>query len=161
MMATRYNQSALLKSRLDQLDYRLKELEAAAADLRAMIHVDTSSPPSNPSYYLAPHPKPERGRPRLPHLKRSGQVPKKAAILSPSSSPPPPKIIRRRRSTKFTPEVLGQIKLWVAEGLARDKIAERLGTTPGSLQVSCWRRGISLRVRRRREVTVVREEEAA
>jgi hypothetical protein len=152
MMAIRYNQSALLKSKIDQLDYRLKELEAAAADLRAMIQVDTSSPPSNPSYYLAPHPKPERGRPRLPPLmKRSG--PKKA--------PPPPPKIRQRRPTKFSPEVLAQIKAWVAEGLVREKIAERLGTTPGSLQVSCWKRGISLRVRRRREVTVAREEEAA
>jgi hypothetical protein len=148
MMATRHNKSALLKSKIDQLDYRIKELEEAAADLRAMIQVDTSSPPSNPSYYLAPHPKPEQGRPSLPHLKKDRQIPKKA---------PPPKKKGRKR-TKFTPEVLARIEAWVAEGLAKPEIAERLGTTMNSLQVSCWKRGVSLRVR---QVVITREEEAA
>jgi hypothetical protein len=38
-----------------------------------------------------------------------------------------------------------KIKEFVAEGISRDEIANRLGVTVGSLQVTCSRLGISLR----------------
>jgi hypothetical protein len=50
-----------------------------------------------------------------------------------------------RRPTKFTPQAIEKIKEFVAEGISRDEIANRLGVTVGSLQVTCSRLGISLR----------------
>jgi hypothetical protein len=47
--------------------------------------------------------------------------------------------------TKFTPEKLGQIKTLVESGKSRYEIADLLGVTVGSLQVTCSRLGISLR----------------
>ena len=51
----------------------------------------------------------------------------------------------RGRRIKFTPQVIEKIKEFVAEGIRRDEIANRLGVTVGSLQVTCSRLGISLR----------------
>jgi hypothetical protein len=55
------------------------------------------------------------------------------------SSPP------RGRRVKFTPEVIESIRKLVAQGTNRHEIANRLGVTVGSLQVTCSRLGISLR----------------
>jgi hypothetical protein len=52
---------------------------------------------------------------------------------------------RSRRPIKFTPQVIETIKEFVAEGISRGQIADRLGVTVGSLQVTCSRLGISLR----------------
>jgi len=49
------------------------------------------------------------------------------------------------RPIKFTPERLQQIKNLVERGLSREQIAETIGVTLGSLQVTCSRLGISLR----------------
>jgi hypothetical protein len=49
------------------------------------------------------------------------------------------------RRVKFTPQALEKIKEFVATGIGRDEIANRLGVTVGSLQVTCSRMGISLR----------------
>src|SRR5262249_19869275 len=49
------------------------------------------------------------------------------------------------RRIKFTPERLQQIKNLVERGLSREQIAETIGVTLGSLQVTCSRLGISLR----------------
>ena len=51
----------------------------------------------------------------------------------------------RGRRIKFTPQVIEKIKEFVAEGISRDEIANRLSVTVGSLQVTCSRLGISLR----------------
>jgi hypothetical protein len=51
----------------------------------------------------------------------------------------------RGRRVKFTPQAIEKIKEFVAEGISRDEIANRLGVTVGSLQVTCSRLGISLR----------------
>jgi hypothetical protein len=51
----------------------------------------------------------------------------------------------RGRRIKFTPQVIEKIKEFVAEGISRDEIANRLGVTLGSLQVTCSRLGVSLR----------------
>jgi hypothetical protein len=51
----------------------------------------------------------------------------------------------RGRRIKFTPQVIEKIKEFVAEGISRDEIANRLDVTVGSLQVTCSRLGISLR----------------
>ena len=45
----------------------------------------------------------------------------------------------RGRRVKFTPQVIEKIKEFVAEGISRDEIANRLGVTVGSLQVTCSR----------------------
>jgi hypothetical protein len=58
-----------------------------------------------------------------------------------TTSPP----ARGRRPVKFTPQVIEKIKEFVAEGIRRDEIANRVGVTVGSLQVTCSRLGISLR----------------
>jgi hypothetical protein len=49
------------------------------------------------------------------------------------------------RRTKFTPEKVQQIKNLVERGQSREEIAELIGMTVGSLQVTCSRLGISLR----------------
>ena len=51
----------------------------------------------------------------------------------------------RGRRVKFTPQAIEIIKNFVAEGISRDEIANRLGVTVASLQVTCSRLGISLR----------------
>jgi hypothetical protein len=51
----------------------------------------------------------------------------------------------RGRRVKFTPQVIEQVKEFVAAGICRDEIANRIGVTVGSLQVTCSRLGISLR----------------
>jgi hypothetical protein len=49
------------------------------------------------------------------------------------------------RETKFTPERIQQIRNLVERGKSREEIAELIGVTVGSLQVTCSRLGISLR----------------
>jgi hypothetical protein len=51
----------------------------------------------------------------------------------------------RGRRVKFTPQVIEEIKGFVAVGISREDIANRVGVTVGSLQVTCSRLGISLR----------------
>ena len=51
----------------------------------------------------------------------------------------------RGRQIKFTPERLQQIGNLVERGKSRKEIAELIGVTVGSLQVTCSRLGISLR----------------
>jgi DNA-binding NarL/FixJ family response regulator len=48
------------------------------------------------------------------------------------------------RPLKFTPERIEQIKNLVERGLSREQIAEMVGVTLGSLQVTCSR--IDLRI---------------
>ena len=52
---------------------------------------------------------------------------------------------RRRRPTKFTPERMQQIRNLVERGKRREEIAEIIGVTVGTLQVTCSKLGISLR----------------
>jgi hypothetical protein len=51
----------------------------------------------------------------------------------------------RGRPTKFTPERLRQITNLVERGKTREEIAEIIGVTTGTLQVTCSKLGISLR----------------
>jgi hypothetical protein len=53
--------------------------------------------------------------------------------------------LSKGRPQKFTPDNIQKIKNWVAEGISRERIAKSLDVTVGSLQVTCSRRGISLR----------------
>ena len=53
--------------------------------------------------------------------------------------------LTRGRQIKFTPERIQQIKNLVERGKSREEIAELIGATVGSLQVTCSRFGISLR----------------
>ena len=57
-----------------------------------------------------------------------------------NASPP-----SRGRRVKFTQQAIEKIKEFVAGGISREEIANRLGVTVGSLQVTCSRLGISLR----------------
>ena len=54
-------------------------------------------------------------------------------------------LFAKGRRVKFTPQAIENIKEFVAQGISRDEIANRLGVTVGSLQVTCSRLGISLR----------------
>ena len=59
MIANRHSQAALLKSQLDQIDHRLKELEKSASSLRvAMVHLrermEAALPPPPPPPLLVP-----------------------------------------------------------------------------------------------------------
>jgi hypothetical protein len=53
--------------------------------------------------------------------------------------------VNNGRPIKFTPERLEQIRNLVERGKSREEIAEMIGVTLGSLQVTCSRVGISLR----------------
>jgi hypothetical protein len=66
--------------------------------------------------------------------------PEAKAIAEPKTSN-----VRKRRPSKFTPERLEQIRNLVALGKSREEIAELLRVTVGTLQVTCSKRGISLR----------------
>ena len=54
-------------------------------------------------------------------------------------------VLARGRATKFTPERIQQIKNLVERGKSREEIADLVGVTVGSLQVTCSRLGVSLR----------------
>ena len=54
-------------------------------------------------------------------------------------------VLPRGRQIKFTPERIQQIRNLVERGKSREEIAELIGVTVGSLQVTCSRLGISLR----------------
>jgi len=54
-------------------------------------------------------------------------------------------VLPRGRQTKFTPERIQQIRNLVERGKSREEIAELIGLTLGSLQVTCSRLGVSLR----------------
>ena len=54
-------------------------------------------------------------------------------------------VLTRGRQIKFTPERIQQIKNLVERGKSREEIAELIGVTLGSLQVTCSRLGVSLR----------------
>ncbi len=54
-------------------------------------------------------------------------------------------VVTRGRRRKFTPERIQQIKNLVERGKSRGEIAELVGVTVGSLQVTCSRLGVSLR----------------
>ena len=54
-------------------------------------------------------------------------------------------VLPRGRQIKFTPERIQQIRNLVERGKSRVEIAELIGVTVGSLQVTCSRLGISLR----------------
>ena len=56
-------------------------------------------------------------------------------------------VLTRGRQKKFTPERIQQIKNLVERGTSREQIAELIGVTVGSLQVTCSRLGVSLRRR--------------
>ena len=53
--------------------------------------------------------------------------------------------LRRGGQTRFTPERIQQISNLVERGRSREEIAELIGVTVGTLQVTCSRLGISLR----------------
>jgi hypothetical protein len=54
-------------------------------------------------------------------------------------------VLARGRQTKFTPERIQQIRNLVERGKSREEIADLIGVTLGSLQVTCSRLGVSLR----------------
>ena len=68
-------------------------------------------------------------------------MPKEQAVEGQKSLP----LTARGKPTKFTPERLQQIINLVERGKSRDEIADILGVTVASLQVTCSRLGISLR----------------
>jgi hypothetical protein len=70
------------------------------------------------------------------------KTPEPKAIAEPKISN-----VRKRRPSKFTPERLEQIRDLVALGKSREEIAGLLRVTVGTLQVTCSKRGISLRRR--------------
>ncbi len=68
-------------------------------------------------------------------------MPEEQAVEGQKSLP----LTTRGKPTKFTPERLQQIINLVERGKSRDEIADILGVTVGSLQVTCSKLGISLR----------------
>jgi len=56
-----------------------------------------------------------------------------------------PPSLRLGRPTRFTPERIQQICNLVERGKSRDEIAEIIGVTTGTLQVTCSKLGVSLR----------------
>lgn len=55
-----------------------------------------------------------------------------------------------RTLTIYTPEVIRSIPIWIEQGLSPEDIAERIGTTVGSLKTSCSRHRIALRSKQRK-----------
>src|ERR1700747_1655747 len=79
MIANRYSQAALLKSQIDQIDHRLKELEKSASSLRvAMVRLreqmEAALPPPPPS-----PPSPPLFVPKEGYMVRWNKLPKDAS----------------------------------------------------------------------------------
>jgi hypothetical protein len=151
MIATRYNSSALRQSEIQKTEYRIKELNVS---LIRLVH-ERSELKKKLQELSALMPRPEVVR-RLPP--------------PPSPSKPPVVKVRKikaqhvRRKKVFTDEILKQIPMWIEQGLNRVQIAERIGCTGNSLQVTCSKKGISLWHKNRprsQPVVYQYEEEAA
>jgi hypothetical protein len=155
MMATRSTGSALLKSRIDHMELRLRELERLTTEARESLarlqaQVEESPGPLPAGTFPAP-PATRTVVVRRPCVMRPTKV---KVVKKPTG-----------RATKFTEEVCANIPLWIEQGLSREQIAARIGCTMNSLQASCSKRGISLwakgRVRTQLVEVVYAEEEAA
>jgi hypothetical protein len=136
MMATRSSGSALLKSRVDHMERRLRELETLTAEARENLarlrhQVDQVAEPLVPSTFEAPP------TPRPPVIRRPVVMrPPRVKVVSAT--------IGTGKPTKFTAEVCAMIPRWIEQGLTREQIAVEIGCTLNSLQASCSKRGISL-----------------
>jgi len=75
----------------------------------------------------------------VPELGMTGRSPEKHGHERPA------KLHHRGRQTKFTPENIRQITNLLERGKSREEIAEVIGVTPATLQVTCSKLGISLR----------------
>jgi hypothetical protein len=152
MMATRESKSALLKSRIEQMELRLKELDLLTQEARESMaqirkQIGEVVAPLIPSIFSAPL------APRPPVVCRPAPtLPPKIKVVKISKKSGRPRV--------FTPDVCAQIPTLLEEGLNREQIAERIGSTLGSLVATCSKKGISLRAkgRRGREIQVVYEE---
>jgi hypothetical protein len=152
MMASRSSGAALLKSRIGLMEYRLKQLETQAEEVKRSLdqlrlQAEQEVRALEPSSFPAPP------VPRAPVVRRP-------VVMRPTKV----KVVKAMGGTKFTAEVCASIPLWIEEGLSREEIAARIGCTMNSLQVSCSKRGISLWAKDRsrlQPVEVVVEEEAA
>ena len=132
MIAQTQSSSALKHAKRQQIEHRIKQLnlsliKLAAERFKLKIQMQELDKPE-------PLPEPE--------------------VLAPLIRPPPvvhpatgPKTGRKGnggRQKIFTPEVLAQIPLWIAQGFTREEIATRLGAKVSSLQVVCCKHKISL-----------------
>src|SRR5262249_58059554 len=72
---------------------------------------------------------------RAPSHAAQGKTSKNESRLMAANGPP----------IKFTPARFEQIRNLVERGMSREQIAETIGVTVGSLQVTCSRHGISLK----------------
>jgi hypothetical protein len=111
--------------------------------INQLNQTEASLAPGISPTFLSPHAAAEY-RPRLEHR------PPVVRRL-PSSLPPTTKVVkvkqttqRKRKQSRYTDEILAQIPQWIDVGLTREQIASRIGTTLGSLQVTCSKKGISL-----------------
>jgi hypothetical protein len=146
MIATRHNGSALLKSQIGQLEYRLREVESTAVNLRTILdqlkrQAEVVEPP--PPQVV-----------RAEVIRRVPEITYRTKVV----------VMRKRGKPKvFTDEVLASIPVWIEQGRTKEWIAGEIGCTMNSLQASCSKRGISLwpkhRPRFKRvEVVLVKEE---
>jgi hypothetical protein len=158
MMASRSSGSALLKSRIGLMEYRLRELEAQAEEIRQGLcqlrqQAEQEARSLEPSTFPAPP------VPRPPVIRRPVVMrPPRVKVVSATKG--------RVKPTKFTAEVCAAIPRWIEQGLTREEIAAKVGCTMNSLQVSCSKRGISLWAKDRArlqpvEVVYAEEERAA
>jgi hypothetical protein len=104
MMANRHSQSALLKSKIDQLEYRLREMETSAADLRRALEElkgnrREEGPTLLPAFLAPPTPiTPATSSPRVPQIGKSG--PKKRTVdlmpaLARAKADPPEPLLKK------------------------------------------------------------------
>jgi hypothetical protein len=133
------------------MDLRLKELEAFTLEAKEHMtllrkQMEEVAVPLVPSTFSAP------------------LVPRPPVVCRPAPLLPPKiKVARKptKKATKFTEEVCNQIQLWLEDGLSREEIADKIGCSRNSLQVTCCKRGISLWAKNRprhQQVEVVYEE---
>jgi len=122
--STHHSWRAQLHAERQRLDYMLRTIET---DLRKL---------------LAERRTLLQRRTELEKMTRLVVVPKTSGNCSQPSSTKNENLVRRR---VFTPEALDQVALWTSQGVSRDEIAARLGTTMASLQVACSKAGVSLR----------------
>src|SRR5262245_50706025 len=76
--------------------------------------------------------------------RRRRHHPEVRSAMSEMASLPTP-IFTHRRQSKFTPTTIRQITNLLERGRSKEEIAEIIGVTPATLQVTCSKLGISLR----------------
>jgi hypothetical protein len=129
MMANRHSQSALLKSKIDQLEYRLREMETSAADLRRALEElkgnrREEGPTLLPAFLAPPTPiTPATSSPRVPQIGKKRTVDLMPALARAKADPPEPLLKKEEPKPLLKKQIVEPTRVKVVNPTRRSRRA--------------------------------------